>query len=114
VDVCSNINGNQATIPAGYHAGPNNTCVQDQTTTAPAAVPLTATTPPPPQTSVLPTKVTHSDDTSVEAVKVPRSLPHTGGSDLLGLGSLSVGLLLLGGALLAAPNLAVERSDRRH
>jgi hypothetical protein len=114
VDVCSNINGNQATIPAGYHAGPNNTCVQDQTTTVPAAVPLTATTPPPPQTSVLPTKVTHSDDTSVEAVKVPRSLPHTGGSDLLGLGSLSVGLLLLGGALLAAPNLAVERSDRRH
>jgi hypothetical protein len=106
VDVCSNIAGNQATIPAGYHAGPNGTCVQD---TAPAVAPQTSTTP----ASVLPTKATHSDDTSVEAVKIPRSLPHTGGSDLLGLGSLSVGLLLLGAALLAAPNLAVER-DRRH
>ena len=113
-DVCTNIDGNQATIPTGYHAGPNGTCVQDTTTTAtttaPAVAAQTSTTP---ATSVLPTKATHSDDTSVEAVKVPRELPHTGGSDLLGLGSLSVGLLLLGAALLAAPNLAVER-DRRH
>jgi hypothetical protein len=116
-DVCSNIDGNQATVPAGYHAGPNGTCIQDGTTppvvttTAPASVvPQTSTTP---ATSVLPTTVSQSPQTSVKGVKVPRELPHTGGSDLLGLGSLSVGLLLLGGALFAAPNLAVER-NRRH
>ena len=107
-DVCSNIAGNQATIPAGYHAGPNGTCVQDPTT-PPASVAAST-----PATSVLPTKATHQPTTSVEAAKVPRELPHTGSSDLLGLGSLSVGLLLLGGALFAAPNLAVQRGERKH
>jgi hypothetical protein len=116
VDVCSNIAGNQATIPAGYHAGPNGTCVQDPTTppattTAPVVATPAASTP---AASVLPTKASQSPTTSVEAVKVPRELPHTGGSDLLGLGSLSIGLLLLGGALFAAPNLAVQRGERKH
>jgi len=82
--------------------------------TTPATTPVTTTAASTPATSVLPTKVANSPKTSVEAVKVPRELPHTGGSDLLGLGAVSVGLLLLGGALFAAPNLAVQRSDRRH
>ena len=29
-DVCANVDGIQASVPAGYTAGPNNTCVQNQ------------------------------------------------------------------------------------
>ncbi len=101
----------ESTPPAS--TPPQTTPVTTPVTT-PATTPVTTPAASTPATSVLPTKATHSSDTSVEAVKVPRELPHTGGSDLLGLGAVSVGLLLLGGALFAAPNLALQRSDRRH
>lgn len=114
VDVCSNIQGNQATVPAGYTRNQDGTCTATPSTaaTTPAAVVATAT----PQVSVLPTKAAHTPKptTSVKGVKVPRVLPHTGaGPSALGLTAVSLGLLLLGGALLAAPNLAVQRAGKR-
>ncbi len=101
----------ESTPPAS--TPPQTTPVTTPVTT-PATTPVTTPAASTPATSVLPTKVANSPKTSVEAVKVPRELPHTGGSDLLGLGAVSVGLLLLGGALFAAPNLALQRSNRRH
>jgi hypothetical protein len=136
IDECTNIDGNQSEVPAGYHQNEDGTCSPDdsappsspppstETVTPPTSItPPTSVTPPvstPPttasqQVSVLPTKKSSTPTTSVLGTKAGSELPHTGNSlPVTALVVISLGLLAGGGALVAAPAVARSNKHRRH
>jgi hypothetical protein len=113
-DQCTNIEGNQETVPAGYIRNADGTCspVSHSVTTTASVAATTASQ----QASVLPTKKhTSTPTTSVLGTKAGSELPHTGNSLPVGaLVVISLGLLAGGGALVAAPAVARSKKPRRH
>jgi len=104
-DECTNIDGNQATVPSGYIRNADGTC---------SPVSNSVTTTASQQVSVLPTKKS-TPKTSVLGTKAGSELPHTGNSlPVTALVVISLVLLAGGGALVAAPALARSKKPRRH